>query len=127
MGENIKISNAGKEPKFQFCTLEYRPQNWDIASSQIAPVILLVLRDEQGNLRFLVHPELRIIVHSRDLDYIESLLLEEVEIEVDAFQRMHNFFISYHACALRDWGSQSTRPGGGGGHSCGTVPEVHWR
>jgi len=76
MGENIKISNAGKEPKFQFCTLEYRPQNWDIASSQIAPVILLVLRDEQGNLRFLVHPELRIIVHSRDLDYIESLLLD---------------------------------------------------
>jgi hypothetical protein len=64
MGENIIISNAGQVPKLQFCTLEYRPQNWDIASSQIAPVILLVLRDERGNLRFL------------DLDYIESLLLD---------------------------------------------------
>jgi len=76
MGENIKISNAGQEPKLQFCTLEYRPPNWDSASSQIAPVILLVLRDRQGDLRFLIHPELRIIVHPEDLDYIESLLLD---------------------------------------------------
>lgn len=76
MGENIKISNAGQEPKFQFCTLEYRPQNWDVASSQTAPVILLVLRNEQSNLRFLIHPELRILVHPEDRDYIGSLLLD---------------------------------------------------
>lgn len=35
-----------------------------------------MLRDRQGDLRFLIHPELRIIVHPEDLDYIESLLLD---------------------------------------------------
>jgi len=37
-------------------------------------VILLVLRDEEGDLRFLVHPELRNIVQEEDSTYVESLL-----------------------------------------------------
>ena len=40
---------------------------------------MLVLEDEQGNLRFLVHPQLRSIVTDRDLSYLESLLGDFVE------------------------------------------------
>jgi hypothetical protein len=41
--------------------------------------MLLVLRDEDGNLRFLVHPELRTIVLEEDLAYIEALLSDFLE------------------------------------------------
>lgn len=63
-----------ESPKLQFCALEYRPQDWNIASSRIAPVVLLVLKDGDGSLRFLIHPELRAIVTENDLPYIQSLL-----------------------------------------------------
>jgi hypothetical protein len=36
--------------------------------------MLLVLKDEDGSLRLLVHPEFRTIVRKEDLDYIESVL-----------------------------------------------------
>jgi hypothetical protein len=42
--------------------------------SGIAPVILLVLEDGKGRLRFFVHPDWRTIVQPGDLDYIESVL-----------------------------------------------------
>ena len=60
--------------KYQFCALDYRPQDRDITSSRIAPVVLLVLRDEKGSLRFLIHPELRAVVQESDWAYLESLL-----------------------------------------------------
>jgi len=37
-------------------------------------IILLMLKDEDGNVRFLVHPELRAVVQREDLAYIKSLL-----------------------------------------------------
>jgi hypothetical protein len=36
--------------------------------------MLLVLKDDDGNLQLLVHPEFRTIVREEDLDYIESVL-----------------------------------------------------
>jgi hypothetical protein len=36
--------------------------------------VLLVLKREDGGLRFLVHPELRTIVREEDLVYFETLL-----------------------------------------------------
>jgi len=38
-----------------------------------------VLRDQEGNLSFLVHPELRTIVQKNDLEYIEALLQDFLE------------------------------------------------
>jgi predicted component of type VI protein secretion system len=37
-------------------------------------VILLVLRDRQGGLRIQIHPDLRAVVQTEDLDYIEASL-----------------------------------------------------
>jgi hypothetical protein len=39
----------------------------------MSPVILLVLRDQEGNLLFRVHPKWRAIVQSEDLVYLQSL------------------------------------------------------
>ena len=44
--------------------------------SRSASIILLVLREANGDLRFLVHPEWRAIVQAEDLADIESLLLD---------------------------------------------------
>lgn len=38
-----------------------------------------MLRDQEGNLSFLVHPELRTIVQKNDLEYIEALLQDFLE------------------------------------------------
>jgi len=43
------------------------------------PIILLVLKDSRGHLRFLVHPEWLMIVTPEDADYIESLLGDFIE------------------------------------------------
>jgi hypothetical protein len=37
------------------------------------PVILLVLKDSEGNLSFFVNPEWRKIVHGQDSDYLKAL------------------------------------------------------
>ena len=41
--------------------------------------MLLVLRDEEDRLRFLVHPEWRTIVQAEDLNYLESLFQDFLE------------------------------------------------
>jgi len=38
-----------------------------------------VLRDREGNLSFLVHPELSTIVQKNDLEYLEALLQDFLE------------------------------------------------
>ena len=67
-------SQADESPNFQFCALEYRPKDWNVASSQVAHIVLLVLRGKRGRLRFLIHPELPAVVMENDLPYIQSLL-----------------------------------------------------
>jgi hypothetical protein len=57
-----------------FCTLAYRPEDWDVDSPQIAPIILLVLREQTGRLLFLVHPDVGTVVRCKDLVLIESLI-----------------------------------------------------
>jgi hypothetical protein len=45
----------------------------------MATVIILVLKDESGDLRFFIHPELREIVQNSDLHYLDDLLWDFVE------------------------------------------------
>jgi hypothetical protein len=76
MNLNADHLDADGSPQVEFCALEYRPQAWSEASSGAALVIVLVLRDKERGLRFLVHPELRNIVGEEDIVFIESLLLD---------------------------------------------------
>ena len=73
---NVKTahSNTDENPQCQFCTLEYRALSESVHTPHLAQVILLVLRDKEGSLRFLVHPELQAVVRGEDLIYVESLL-----------------------------------------------------
>ena len=75
---NSAIGKEGESPQFQFCALEYRSQNLRAPAPRSTPIVL-VLRDEEGCLRFLFHPALRVVVEPEDLDYIESLLKDFVE------------------------------------------------
>jgi hypothetical protein len=63
----------------EFCALEYRPMDSDVATSEVAPVVALVLREQNGSLRFLVNPKLRTIVRTEDLAFLESLLQDFTE------------------------------------------------
>jgi hypothetical protein len=65
---------ADESPLRRYCALEYRPREWTSGSHQVAYIVVLVLEDEVGNLRFLVHPELRSVVSGNDQSYLESLL-----------------------------------------------------
>lgn len=47
--------------------------------SRVSSVILLVLEDTKGRLRFLVHPDWRSVVQPEDSDYIDSLLDDFLE------------------------------------------------
>jgi hypothetical protein len=47
-----------------------------MGASASAPVILLVLKEEKGGLRFLVSPDLRNIVQGDDWAYLDPLLLD---------------------------------------------------
>jgi hypothetical protein len=46
---------------------------------KVSSIILLVLEDAKGNLRFLVHPDWRSVVQTEDSKYIESLLDDFLE------------------------------------------------
>lgn len=58
----------------QFCLLAYRPRGLALADSKSQTAVWLVIREEKGRLRLLVHPEWRNIVEGRDIDYLESLI-----------------------------------------------------
>ncbi len=59
--------------------MEYRPNVLGADPLQAGPIILLVLKNREGKLRFLVHPELSKLVTGKDLFYVESLLRDFVE------------------------------------------------
>lgn len=77
---NLKTINpkpTGPQPNF--CALEYIQES---AGSQLPTsenVILVVIRDAECVLRFLIHPTLHRIVNAIDLPYIESLLVDFIE------------------------------------------------
>ena len=73
--ENPEVFEASESSLPKFCALEYRGQDWDRTTS----VILLVLEDGKGGMRFLIHPDWRAIAHAEDMDYIESLLQDFLE------------------------------------------------
>lgn len=94
---NLNAANLGTDSPSQmrFCALEYWPQNWEIATSTVAPVILLVLRDEKGRLHIRIHPELHVLVHSEDLAFLESLLQDFTERA-----KLHPEELFKHLCSL---------------------------
>ena len=71
--------NTDSRSQRDFCALEYRTQSAGIGVPRNASVILLVLRNNDGSLRFLIHPELRNIYQGKDLEYLDSLLWDFVE------------------------------------------------
>ena len=68
-----KTTNADENLQGRFCALEYQPQGGSDGSPQVASIIMLVLEDEQGKLRFLVQPQWREMVSGKDLSYLDSL------------------------------------------------------
>ena len=73
------MSDIEEISNLKFCALEYRPQSIVSIAPSPSIVILLVLLDSQGEIRFLVHPELRNIVLRDDLEYLDSLLWDLVD------------------------------------------------
>jgi len=74
MNEPAENMEDGGSSQWRFCALDYRPQSGSTGSLVTPSPILLVLRDEEGNLRFLVHTELPAIVQGEDWVYLQSLL-----------------------------------------------------
>jgi hypothetical protein len=71
--------NAANISDVHFCALAYRPTDWEEASPQAAPVVMLALKDQTDHLSFLVHPELHAIVRREDLAFVESLVEDFIE------------------------------------------------
>ena len=70
-----------------FCALVYTPHDSSQASSHAAPTILLALRDREGNLRLLIHPEFRALLQDEDRAYFQALLIdlpERAKLQPDA-------------------------------------------
>jgi len=60
----------------QFCVIEYNHQRQSREPSRSPSIILLVLKNENGNLDFLVHPQWRAMILPEDSEYFESLLAD---------------------------------------------------
>ncbi len=57
-----------------FCALAYRPKPEGKTPPCVESIIVIVVKDENGNFRFLVSPTYREVVQGHDLAYIDSLL-----------------------------------------------------
>jgi hypothetical protein len=79
MDLNAAHLDGDASPLSEFCALAYWTATGIEASPEPAPAIVLVLREKQGRLRFLVHPGWRTIVCGEDLVLIESLLRDFAE------------------------------------------------
>ena len=79
--ENSETRGARGSARLQFCALEYGdgPPAPARPSQRAAPVILLVLREHDDGISFLVDPDWRTIVSAEDADYLQSLLWDFLE------------------------------------------------
>jgi hypothetical protein len=75
----VEKENLAQNNGLQFCVLEYKPHNQAAVSMRLAPILLLVLRNEKGSLQFLVHPDWRSTVQSEDLKYFDCLFCDFLE------------------------------------------------
>jgi hypothetical protein len=69
----IAVPDVDEHPTPQFCALEYLPRPEAGVPRTIKHVILLVVRQADGVLRFLAHPNLHKVVEVTDLSYVMSL------------------------------------------------------
>jgi hypothetical protein len=76
---NAAIFKSDECLESQFCALAYRPKPESDAPPSVESIILLVVKNENGNLRFLVSPTFREVVQGHDLAYIDSLLNDFIE------------------------------------------------
>lgn len=68
-----------------FCALAYNPESIASPLPTVENVILLVIRDAEYGLRFLLHPRLDKVVQAVDMPYIKSLLEDFIErVKLDA-------------------------------------------
>ena len=72
---NPELPDASGSPLLQFCALAYRAED----SCRASPIIVIVLKDARGGLRFLVDPGWRAVVRAEDVNYLESLLGDFLE------------------------------------------------
>ena len=72
---NQELSEASGSPLLQFCALAYVAKR----VGGDAPIVLIVLKDARGDLRFLVEPGWRGVVREEDREYSESLLGDFLE------------------------------------------------
>jgi hypothetical protein len=56
--------------------MEYKPQRRSGDPPHAPFIFLLVLKDENGKLNFLAHPQWRTLVQPEDSEYVESLLAD---------------------------------------------------
>lgn len=71
-GDECSNCLDGEQP--QYCALEYVTTMEPGAPRTAKHVILLVLKQADGVLRFLAHPNLQAVVEATHLDYVLSLL-----------------------------------------------------
>jgi hypothetical protein len=75
--------------------LGYKPNDWRIAESKAAVIVLFALWNEEGSLTLLVHPDLRSVVMKDDQAYFDSLLPDLVERS-----RLHPLALFKQLCSL---------------------------
>lgn len=59
----------------EFCVIEYY-RSLDVPSPSDGVAILLVLKNREGRLAILMHPEVRNLVEGQDLEYVDSLMTD---------------------------------------------------
>ena len=62
-----------------FCAIAYVAQEKSGVTDADAPVVLLVLQNQAGGLRFMIHPDLRKMFNGYDLEYLDAMLLDFVD------------------------------------------------
>ena len=73
--QNREFSEASGSPLLKFSALAYIAEAFGGAST----IILIVLEEANGGLRFLVDPDWRAVVQAKDKMYVESLLSDFLE------------------------------------------------
>ena len=92
---NKEFHRTRARGRLQFCALEYNSALECPALLPADRVILLVVRDEEGGLQLLVHPEWRKSVRKEDSAYIGSLLKDFLERA-----ELHPEELFQHLCSL---------------------------
>jgi hypothetical protein len=76
---NWSVPKVEQNRQRRFCALGFRARSRDLLKSCKPYVIMVLLADPDGKVRFLVHPELRNMFCGEDLAYIDALVWDLIE------------------------------------------------